>query len=275
MRTAIMLACYNRKELTKRCLNSLKDQLVAMGDEQFDIYVYDDCSTDGTYEMLMEEFSQVSVIRGKGSAYWCRSMYCLMKTTTQKKYDFYMMINDDVFFYTDAVGIMFDTYRKAGKGCGVVGAFRSAYSKEGTYGGRNQQMKLLTPNGQIQQCIWADWNCFLVDANVVAEVGIIDGKYQHAWGDWDYAHRMIRKGFTIYETVDYIGECEVNSKENTYKDNTLKRSIRLKKLFSPKGLPFASFMRYNIKIKGILGFFISIYGYCSIIGYIIMGRELY
>ncbi|MCM1153914.1 MAG: glycosyltransferase family 2 protein [Roseburia sp.] len=274
MRVAVMVACYNRKELTKRCLNSLKNQLLEITDKQFDLYVYDDGSTDGTYEMLIKEFPEVFVIQGKGNAYWCRSMYYLMTAAVDKQYDFYMMINDDVYFYLNAISKMFDTYSKAKGKCGVVGTFQSADSHEQSYGGRDQQEHLLVPNGDIQQCEWADWNCFLIDSYVVNQVGLIDKHYRHAWGDFDYDFRMRKKGIPIYETAEYIGECELNTRVNTYRDNTIRRGIRLKKLFSPKGLPFTSYLRYNIKIKGIQGFLIAIYGYCSLIGYIVMGKEI-
>lgn len=263
MRIAVLLACYNRKELTQRCLNSLQDQFVSMNDKQFDVYVYDDCSTDGTYEILMTQFPQVSVIRGKGNAYWCKSMHYLMKIAVEKEYDFYMMINDDVYFSANAVKQVFDSYNKAGKSCGVVGALKSAYSQKCTYGGRNQYMELLTPNGQMQQCIWANWNCFLIDANIVKKVGIIDGKYRHAMGDWEYSHRMIKRGFSIYITADYIGECENNSEKGTYRDESLKKRERLKKLFSPKGIPFGSYLRYTVKVEGVFGFFWALYKYCG------------
>lgn len=52
MQVAILAACYNRKELTKRCLNFLTRQFAAVTDKQFDLYVYDDGSTDGTCEMI-------------------------------------------------------------------------------------------------------------------------------------------------------------------------------------------------------------------------------
>lgn len=273
MQVAVMVACYNRKEITKRCLDSLAAQISEITDKQIDVYAYDDCSTDGTYEMLLAEFPDVHVIKGKGGAYWCRSMYHLMKTTVNKNYDFYMMINDDVVFYADAIEKMFHAYHEAGASCGIVGAFRSAVSRKCTYGGCDKDSNLMSPNGHIQQCIWANWNCFLIDADVVKKIGIIDGKYQHAWGDWDYSYRMINHGIPIYETADYIGECEKNSEKNTYEDSTLNRKTRIKKLFSPKGLPIASYLRYNIKVNGAGGFFRAIYVYCSIVGYILMGKE--
>lgn len=274
MQVAILVACYNRKEFTKRCLDSLVCQFAAVADKQFDIYVYDDGSTDGTQEMLKKEYPYVKVVRGEGGAYWCRSMYYLMELTVKKNYDFYMMINDDVRFYNDAIEKMFQAYYTTQKECGIVGAFQSVSSKDFTYGGRDWQTNPVKPNGQIQPCIFANWNCFMVDDVVVRKIGLIDGKYQHSWGDWDYSYRMIKSGISIYETGDYIGECEINSTKNTYRDNTLSRGTRLKKLFSPKGLPVASCMRYYIKTRGMKGFFIVIYGYCSMLWNILIGKRI-
>lgn len=274
MQVAIMVACYNRKEVSKRCLDSLVPQLSTLTDKQFDIYVYDDGSIDGTYEMIKKEYPSIQVIRGEGGAYWCKSMHCLMELTVKKNYDFYMMINDDVRFYNNAIEKMFHAYYMANKKCGIVGAFQSAASKEFTYGGRDRYESELKPNGHIQQCIWANWNCFMIDAEVIKKIGIIDGRYQHAWGDWEYSYRMIKNDIPLYETEYYIGECERNSIQNTYRDKTLSRGMRIKNLFSPKGVPIASCMRYYIKIKGIKGFFAAIYGYCSMIMYILLGKEI-
>lgn len=275
LRVAIMTACYNRKENTERCLLTLQKSLKKENDKQFDIYVYDDGSTDGTYEMLRNKFPAVNVIRGSGNAFWCNSMYQLMKQAAGLNYDFYMMVNDDVTFYPDAVGTMFGSYHQAECSCGIVGATRSSLTGEMTYGGRIENNgPLLGPNGKIEKCIWADWNCFLIDRRVVESIGIIDGKYQHAWGDYDYDFRMKKNNIPIYVAVKYVGECEMNSNEGTYMDHTLGRKERLKKMFSPKGMPFYSYLRYNVKINGIWGALKSVYGYCSLIGYILLKRKI-
>lgn len=274
MKVAVMLACFNRKEMTQRCIVGLKNQFTQHQDKEIDIYVYDDKSTDGTVEMLKREFPEIIIFEGNGQTYWCKSMYCLMKNAVEKQYDFYLMINDDVEFYDDAIEIMFNSYNFAKQTCGIVGATQSAVSGKITYGGRNKQEHLLIPNGNIQRCIWANWNCFLIDNKTLNKVGIIDGKYKHSWGDFDYSHRMYKLGIPIYEASHYIGVCESNSNDKTYKDKRLSRKERLKKLFSPKGMPFSSYLRYNLKTKGLIGGIISIYGYCSIIAYILMGKEI-
>lgn len=274
MRIAILLACYNRKELTKRCLNGLNKQLKYHTDKSIDIYVFDDNSSDGTKEMLKEEFPKVNIVSGNGRTYWCKSMYHLMKKAVAVHYDFYLMVNDDVNFYDDAIETVFNSYNLAKQMCGIVGATQSVVSGRITYGGRDKQENLLIPSGSIQKCMWANWNCFLIDSETVNKVGIIDGKYEHSWGDFDYSYRMHKLGIPIYVASHYIGVCESNSDDRTFRDITLSRRERLKKLFSPKGMPFSSYLRYNLKTKGVIGGIISIYGYCSIIAYILMGKEI-
>lgn len=93
-------------------------------------------------------------------------------------------------------------------------------------------------------------------------------------GDYDYDFRMKKNNIPIYVAVKYVGECEMNSNEGTYMDHTLGRKERLKKMFSPKGMPFYSYLRYNVKINGIWGALKSVYGYCSLIGYILLKRKI-
>lgn len=273
MRVAVMLCCFNRKQITRRCLITLQKQLKGEANNIYDVYIYDDGSTDGTYEMIRELFPMYIVVKGNGNKYWCKSMHYLMKLATSRDYDFYLMINDDVIFAPNAIEIMFHAYRTAEVMCGIVGATQSLISGKTTYGGRNEKGELLRPNGKIQTCVEANWNCFLLGKEVIELVGIIDGKYQHAWGDFDYSYRMRKQGIPIFLAGEYIGICENNTEKGTFKDFSLRRRVRLKKLLSPKGMPIYSYFRYNIKVKGVKGFFVSIYGYASMVLYILLNKK--
>ena len=271
---AIMFCCFNRKQQTRKCLDTIYSQKNNLEDVEIDIYAYDDGSTDATAEMIREFYPDVKLTRGRGNAYWSRSMYSLMKKVRTLSYDLYLMINDDVLFFDNALQIMYETYNVANAHVGIVGACRSAVTGEQTYGGRNRKGNLIIPNKYLQECFWANWNCFLIDNYVVDHVGIIDGKFQHALGDFEYSNRMNKYGFKIFSSMDYIGECEINSKEGTCADKNVPRLLRLKKLFSPKGIPPYSYFRYHYKIEGIRGLLISVYGYWSLIYYILVGKDL-
>lgn len=274
MNIAVIFCCYNRKAMTRRCLTQLYAQIAEFQEDTFQIYVCDDNSNDGTVEMIEKEFPQVCLLKSGGNLFWCKSMYVAMHRAQENRYDLYIMINDDVDFNDHALRIMLDSYREAGKGSGIVGTVKAVSEEVCTYGGRGAEGNLIEPDGKIKECQWANWNCFLVDGMVIEKIGMIDGKYQHAWGDFDYSFRMKRVGLKIYVAVDYVGRCDINGSAGSYKDSKLDRRTRLKKLFSPKGMPFYSYMRYHMRIFGRAGLFEYLYGYLSLIGYILLGKEI-
>lgn len=273
MTLAVLLTCYNRKATTVNCIEKLWPQLEKSSLEYM-FYICDDKSEDGTYDLLRDMLPGHIVIQSTGNFFWCKGMYSVMKMAAEVSYDYYLMINDDVDFFDNALEIMLSSYQKVGKNCGIVGTTKAIDSENYTYGGRDEEENLVSPEMGNKECVWANWNCFLTNREIVEKVGIIDGKYRHAWGDYDYSYRMRKLGYKIYVADDSIGRCDLNSAMGSYKDKTVKRMARLKKLFAPKGIPFCSYMRYHMRIDGKKKVFYYLYGYFSMIGYILMGRDL-
>ena len=274
MRIAIILCCFNRMQMTKRCLQQLLEQAKELTENRFEIFAWDDASTDGTVEMIRQEFPSIRLFQGDGGLYWCKSMHHAMREAVRENFDLYLMVNDDVDFADNALAVMLDAYNDIHTPCGIVGTTIKVSANEMSYGGRNEDGQLIEPCDKLQTCTWANWNCFLVDKKVVDKVGLIDGKYQHSWGDFDYSFRMKKAGFKIYVAPHFIGKCELNQKKGSFRDNSVERRKRIKMLLAPKGQPFYSYMRYHIKVYGKRGFFKYLYGYTSIVGYILMGKEL-
>lgn len=273
MKLAVLLTCFNRKEKTINCINTLLPQLEQLPFE-YKIYVCDDQSTDGTYEALKELLTGHEVFQSSGNFYWSKGMHMTMKKAVEDVCDYYLMINDDVEFFEDALNTMLYSYKKHGEKCGIVGATIAISDDAYTYGGRDQKGNKVEPSEKMEECYWANWNCFLVDSEVVQKVGLVDGKYGHAWGDYDYSFRMHKEGFSMYMANDYVGRCDVNSVEGTYRDNKVNRRTRMKKLFEPKGMPFYSYMRYHMKVYGKLGIIKYVYGYFSLVGYILLKKDI-
>lgn len=262
---AIIFTCFNRKDITKRCLHAIKLQADKLKNEyEIELYVCDDGSSDGTLDVLENTELNLTLIHG-GSLFWNKGMHAAMQKAVQKNHDFYLMINDDVDFYQDAISIMMQSYYKIGRSCGITGAVRSANTGVTSYGGRLFKSKnFITPNGNPQICNLANWNCFLIDSSVVNGAGIIDPYYEHAFGDYDYSMEMQRKGCSIYVADEFVGECNRNSIVGTFQDRSASRIQRLKMFFSPKGMPIKSMIRYSIKNRDFLGmgyFFISMGAY--------------
>ncbi|MGG3625216.1 glycosyltransferase family 2 protein [Bacillus gobiensis] len=275
MKIAAVLTCFNRKSKTLNCIKKLNQQY-----QNIDIYVCDDASTDFTSEAIEKEYPKVRIIKSNGGLFWSKGMYQGMKSAILEDYDFYLMVNDDVDFYDNMLKTMINSYMLANHSCGIVGSTKSANSDKLTYGGSILQEKwninkktLLNPNRNIQQCDFANWNCFLIDRSTIETVGLIDNKYEHGTGDFDYSCRMNKKGIPIYVATDYIGTCDRNTLVNTFSDNNLSRRKRISLLVSKKGLPIKSSFRFYWKNYKLIGIPFWVWMYLRVLMLISLGKN--
>lgn len=247
---AIIFTCHNRKEKTSTCIKSLQMQKDM---PKFDLYVCDDGSTDGTAERIKAICPTAKILRGDGNLFWSRGMYVAMKAAKQKGYQLYLMINDDVSFLPTMWKNMYQAYLDNPK-AGIVGCTLSKMTGKQSYGGANfiEAKKgdyigpMISPNSEKYiTCDLANWNCILLNSEIVDEVGIIDNRYEHAMGDFDYSFRMREKGYGLVLAKEYIGYCENNGIKNTFKDHSVSRKKRIKKLYAENGLPIKSW-RYFV-----------------------------
>ena len=74
MRFAVLMTCFNRKEKTINCLNNLFNCFFGVPHD-FDVYLVDDASTDGTVAAVRSKFPSVNIINGSGDLYWNKGMF--------------------------------------------------------------------------------------------------------------------------------------------------------------------------------------------------------
>ena len=248
---AVLLACFNRKEKTLRCLESLYKQ----AKEQFDVYLCDDGSTDGTAESVSALYPKVHIYQG-GGLFWNRGMLAVMKEATRHRYNYYLMVNDDVDFFDTMLDTMTSFYlENKDEQFAVVG---STCDCDGniTYGGRLcltaplSYGNVIEPNGAFQACDVANWNCFLLPQAVIDKVGLLDEIYEHGFGDYDYCYRLKQNDIPIYVAPNCVGQCETNNKVNPLNDINIPRKKRLEILFSNKGIPVKSWYVYTKRYGG-------------------------
>lgn len=275
-RVAVIFTCFNRAENTKCCLCAIEKESIRLS-ETFEVvlYVCDDGSTDNTQNILKSSPLNVHIING-GGLYWSKGMYVAMKAAVKDSYDYYLMINDDVDFFDGFLEVMIASHRRVGVSCGIVGSMRSKKRNITTYGGKKYYgIDFINPEAGLIKCDLANWNSFLIDDNVVVDTGLIDHKYAHSYGDYDYCMKMHRNGFDIYIADRYVGICDRNRIEGTFQDSSISRKRRIELLNSPKGLPIRSGIRYSIKNRDFLGYkylFIFLGAYVKNYFKIIMGK---
>ena len=246
---AVIMTVHNRKNKTIQCLDSLSK---VNNIPDYDVFMCDDASTDGTVEAVQEKYPKTIIVKGNGSCYWTRGMFLAMKEASKGDYSLYLMVNDDVLFSNEMWNIMDETLNNR-KNVGVTGATRSAITGNLTYSGaefyhsdgRSYVGTKIPPNGKNNNvCDVSNWNCFLISKDIITSVGLIDPVYEHSFGDFDYTLRMKSCGMKVVVSCDYIGVCESNSIAGTYRDGKIPGRERIKKIFSPTGLPFKSWSTF-------------------------------
>ena len=111
-RLAILTSCYNRRDRSLKCINSLINAGNSVPDVDISFYVWDDGSTDGTSEALLAVSDSVRLYKGPGDYYWSKSMHEVMKKAVENDHDLYLMVNDDVTFYDGSLQTMIENYEE-------------------------------------------------------------------------------------------------------------------------------------------------------------------
>jgi GT2 family glycosyltransferase len=99
MKIFAIIPVFNRKEITRDCL----DHLIKQNDSNLTVIVVDDGSIDGTSEMVENEFPQAILLHGDGSLWWTGSMNKGLNYVFEvcKPEDYVLALNDDLSIAND------------------------------------------------------------------------------------------------------------------------------------------------------------------------------
>ncbi|NNE97059.1 MAG: glycosyltransferase family 2 protein, partial [Acidimicrobiales bacterium] len=187
-RIAVILTCFNRRDLTLSCLHHLDHQTALMEDSagqrsnEIVVFLVDDGSTDGTATAVHEAYPEVEIIDGTGELFWNRGMHLAWATALERGgFDHYLLLNDDTILFPDALEQLIyaaEHPEDGSSGLGLaVGATTDPHTERFNYGGyvRNSKwnpMKLRhrdlsgTERVETMNC-----NAVLVPAAIVDEIG--------------------------------------------------------------------------------------------------------
>ena len=224
MNIAVIMTCFNRKQKTITCLQSL---YFARNQSQFDLnlhlFLTDDKCTDGTADAIKENFpsEKITILRGNGSLFWAGGMRLSWREAMiySDNWDYYLLLNDDVELMENVFVELFNAQKfnisKFGKE-GLVSGITCAFDnpEKLTYGGvvlTNRFLakgKPLMPIGVPQPCDRTNANILLVPKTVVDQVGIFYDGFIHGHADTDYSIMVRRKGFPVMLTAHFCGRCD-------------------------------------------------------------------
>lgn len=248
MRILAIFTCYNRRDLTERGIGTLRaNEQVA-----FDYVIVNDGSTDGTETMLASLPDQIDVVQGDGGLFWNRGMHMAIEYAKEHypDYEYYMLMNDDTKFFPGVFDRMLPSLKrdevKIGAICGEHG--------ELSYGGiryvKGIRYKKYGPEAADEKFDTFNANCVVIPHDIFMKASI-DPFYQHSIGDFDYGLSIHKMGYEIRIFTEYVGECNDNTLQKTWQDETLPRLERLRLKESRKGLPFADWFHFLRKNFGL------------------------
>lgn len=220
----LVIPVFNRKEYTQKCLDSLKNQ--SYGD--FKIIIVDDGSTDGTKEMLANDYPEVSCLAGNGNLWWTASVNMGIAYALKNGAQLVMTLNNDTVAPDDFIEKMINWSKK--KPNALLGAYAcDVNKKEPIYGGErftwitSGSKSLLTELQEGQRKGLHEVDHFpgrglLIPIKVFEKIGLFDDKQlPHYFADYDFTYRAHRKGFKIfcnYDSVLYIYPEESGDRKN-------------------------------------------------------------
>jgi len=204
-------------------------------DEQFDCFLVDDGSTDGTSEEIKNRFPKTKVILGDGNLFWNRGMILAWETAKSAgEYDGYLWLNDDTLFIEGGLEALMDAVYKYSNSIIVGSVCSNNDPARITYGGYDRHYHRVVPQEGVAECFTINGNIVFVPSSVCDKIGILDNYYRHSKGDFDYGIRTSKAGFKCYATT-VIGTCNRNGEYVKWMDKKYPFTQRLKILYSPLG----------------------------------------
>jgi GT2 family glycosyltransferase len=251
MKIAALACSYNRINKTAAFLQSLISQPVP---EKFelDIYLLDDNSPDGTGDYVRKNFPSVEVVEGTGSLFWAGGMRTLWNYVVKKKsYDFFLLLNDDVVLFGDALTRLLGARNLSGQPANILlGGVQDPKNQRMTYGGFKMKNRFtgstesVEPDGKdLKACDIGNANILLVDKATVDKIGIFSDAYTHAFADFDYTLTAIKNGVKVWLAPGYYGYCE-NDHGVAWLPQTTPLKKRIEYLYSPKGISLKEYLLY-------------------------------
>lgn len=254
MKIAVLLTCYNRVETTLECLRCLFACELPEKVE-FDVWLVDDASPDGTGAKIKDAYPAVNVIQGTGKLYWCGGMRLAWNTASKAKdYDGYLWLNDDTFLHQSALKTMISDYNElrvtVKKEVIVAGCVSNLTETATAYSGHDVDDQLMTADGSRQLLRMIHGNCVLIPKQVFQLVGNFPDYFTHAFGDFDYSLRAGKLGIPSYLSSVFVGRCGTNSNP-AWRISKTPFGKRLGDLYSPKNSPCILF-KFCLSHNGFL-----------------------
>ncbi|WP_233898408.1 glycosyltransferase family 2 protein [Tenacibaculum piscium] len=221
MKTAIVILNWNGKQLLEQFLPSI----VNFSEQEAEIYVADNASSDTSVEFIKQNFPTVKIVKNTTNGGYAKGYNDALQHI---KADIYCLVNSDIEVTKNWLTPILDTFKKeektaiiqpkildfkskkkdkakfeyAGAGGGFIDLYGYPYCRGRIFN------HLETDNGQFNdttEIFWASGACFFIRSKVYHELGGFDEDYFAHQEEIDLCWRAKNNNFTI----KYVGKSTV------------------------------------------------------------------
>lgn len=203
---------FNTKDLLKKTLNVLTS---GKNKEKLEIYVVDNNSTDGSFEMVKKEFPKVNLIENNSNVGFAKAQNQALKKI---KSEYALILNPDTDFNVEVIDRMVE-FMDSNPHCGIsscklVGFDNNLHSNGGDFPlglsllswlfnlesfGIKTNFHRSDPDyyGMAQEVDWVGGTFMFVRQEVFKKVGYFNEEYFMYFEDTDFCYKAKKTGFSI------------------------------------------------------------------------------
>ncbi|MNX83956.1 N-acetylglucosaminyl-diphospho-decaprenol L-rhamnosyltransferase [compost metagenome] len=200
---AVAIVNYNTRELLSRCLEVLFAQELSV---DYEVWVADNASSDGSVEMLAEQYPQVKVIANSENLGFAEANNQIMRETQA---DSVFLLNTDTEIRKGALQALWDLLQAQPRH-GMVAA--ALVNPDGTPQPSVVPARFpwaFSPVDREERLRWASGAAVLVRAETIREIGLLDPRFFYTGEDCDWGLRARRAGWLVmaapHAVVMHIG----------------------------------------------------------------------
>ncbi|GAB4481321.1 MAG: hypothetical protein OHK0057_35900 [Thermoflexibacter sp.] len=188
----IVIPVFNRKKFTHECLLSLRKQTY----QEFKTIVVDDGSTDGTEEMLKNDFPEVIIIKGDGNLWWTKATnWGIEYALKDSAMTYILTLNNDTVAPVDFLEKLMQSAKEK-----PLAIFGANPDKQNTSPSESEGKK----TGLKRVSHLPGRGC-LIPKEVFEKIGLFDEKrFPHYLADYDFTLTAHKNGFEVFLNYDAV-----------------------------------------------------------------------
>jgi GT2 family glycosyltransferase len=184
LKIAAVVVTYNRKELLKECLQALLNQTRVLDE----IIVIDNASTDGTEQMVLSEFPQVTYVRLPENIGGAGGFHEGMKLAYEKGHDWIWVMDDDAKAKEDSLEKLLSAIAELKEQGPIIGLWSQVVGEDVDTFSTKKTLKPLDS---------AMFVGFAVNSKLIEKVGFPRGDFFLYYDDVEYCSRIRHAGGII------------------------------------------------------------------------------